>query len=107
LPQSSKNLLPVAGLNAAEALQQGRKSTPPSSSPPEAPVVQVLLRSPGVQGDEFQPGRCLSRRFPFLKKRFAARRRRPGARLTPPRDTILLAPTANLIVRDRPAPGPR
>lgn len=46
----SKNLLPVAGLDAAEALQRGEIDAAFIVAAPEAPVVQVLLRSRPVCG---------------------------------------------------------
>lgn len=97
---NSKNLLPVAGLNAAEALQQGQIDAAFIVAAPEAPVVQVLLRSPGVRVMSFSQADAYSRRFPFLSKIVLPRGVVDLVRDTPPRDTVLLATTANVLVRD-------
>ena len=68
----SKKLVPVAGLNAAEALQQGEIDASFIISAQEAPVVQVLLRSPGIRVMSFVQADAYTRfRFP-LKNSFAA-----------------------------------
>lgn len=97
---NSKNLLPVAGLNAAEALQQGQIDAAFIVAAPEAAVVQVLLRSPGVRVMSFIQADAYSRRFPFLSKIVLPRGVVDLVRDTPPRDTVLLATTANVLVRD-------
>ena len=98
---NSPNLLPVAGLNAAEALQQGRIDAAFIVAAPESPVVQVLLRSPGVRVMSFVQADAYARRFPFLSKIVLPRGVVDLVRDTPPRDTVLLATTANVIVSDR------
>ena len=95
-----KNLLPIAGLNAAEALQQGQIDAAFIVAAPEAPVVQVLLRSPGVRVMSFVQADAYARRFPFLSKIVLPRGVVDLVRDTPPRDTVLLATTANVIVSD-------
>jgi TRAP transporter TAXI family solute receptor len=97
---NSRNLLPVAGLNAAEALQQGKIDAAFIVATQEAPVVQVLLRSPGVAVMSFSQADAYARRFPFLSKIVLPRGVVDLVRDTPPRDTVLLATTANVIVRD-------
>jgi TRAP transporter TAXI family solute receptor len=97
---NSKNLLPVAGLNAAEALQQGQIDAAFIVAAQEAPVVQVLLRSPGVRVMSFSQADAYTRRFPFLSKIVLPRGVVDLVRDTPPRETVLLATTANVIVRD-------
>ena len=95
-----KNLLPVAGLNAAEELQQSRIDAAFIVAAPEAPVVQVLLRSPGVRVMSFSQADAYTRRFPFLSRIVLPRGVVDLVRDTPPRDTVLLATTANVLVRD-------
>lgn len=94
------NLLPLDGLNAAEALQQGKIDAAFIVAAPEAPVVQVLLRSPGVRVMSFVQADAYARRFPFLSKIVLPRGVVDLVRDTPPRDTVLLATTANVIVGD-------
>lgn len=96
----SKKLVPVAGLNAAEALQQGEIDASFIISAQEAPVVQVLLRSPGIRVMSFVQADAYTRRFGFLSKIVLPRGVVDLVRDTPPRDTVLLATTANVIVRN-------
>ena len=96
----SKNLIPVAGLSAAEALQRGEIDAAFIVSAPESAVVQVMLRSPGVRVMSFSQADAYTRRFPFLAKVVLPRGVVDLVRDTPPRDTVLLATTANMVVRD-------
>jgi TRAP transporter TAXI family solute receptor len=98
IPTDSKHLLPLAGLNAAEALQQGKIDVAFIIAAPEAPVVQVLLRSPGVRVLSFSQADAYTRRFPFLSKIVLPHGVIDLVRDKPPRDTVLLATTANVIV---------
>lgn len=95
------NLLPTAGLDAAEALQQGRIDAAFIIAAPEAPVVQVLLRSPGVHVMSFSQADAYTRRFPFLTQITLPRGVVDLVRDNPPQDAVLLATTANLIVGDK------
>jgi TRAP transporter TAXI family solute receptor len=97
---NGKHILPIAGLDAAEALQQGTIDAAFIIAAPEAPVVQVLLRSPGVHVMSFSQSEAYARRFPFLTKIVLPHGAVDLVRDTPPRDTAMLATTANLIVRD-------
>ena len=100
IARDSSKLLPVAGLNAAEELQQGRIDAAFIVAPQEAPVVQVLLRSPGVRVMSFVQADAYARRFPFLSKVVLPRGVVDLVRDTPPRETVLLATTANVVARD-------
>lgn len=93
-------LVPVAGLNAAEELQQGRIDAAFIIAAESAPVVQVLIRSPGIKLMSFAQERAYQRRFPFLTKLTFPRGVADLVRDFPPDDIKVLAPTANLIVRD-------
>lgn len=92
-------LMPLGGLNAAEELQQGRIDAAFVIAAPEAPVVQVLLRSPGVRLMSFSQADAYTRRFPFLSRIVLPQGAVDLVRDFPPEDTVLLAPTANVIVR--------
>lgn len=96
----NKNLVPLAGLDAAEALQQGWVDAAFIIAAPEAPVVQVLLRSPGVRVMSFAQADAYTRRFPFLTQVTLPRGAVDLVRDTPPRNTALLAATANLVVHE-------
>lgn len=93
-------LLPLAGLVAAEELQQGRIDAAFIIAAESAPVVQVLIRSPGIKLMSFAQDRAYQRRFPFLTKLTFPRGVADLVRDYPPDDIKVLAPTANLIVRD-------
>jgi TRAP transporter TAXI family solute receptor len=94
------HLLPLSGLKAAEELQQGRIEAAFIIAAENAPVVQVLLRSPGVKVMSFAQADAYQRRFPFLTKLTLPQGVADLVRDYPPHDVTLLAPTANLVVRD-------
>ncbi len=94
------NLLPVSGLDAAEELQQGRVDAAFIIAAENAPVVQVLLRSPGIRVMSFAQANAYQRRFPFLTRLTLPQGVADLVRDFPPEDIRVLAPTANLIVRD-------
>ncbi len=93
-------LRPLAGLLAAEALQKNEIDAAFVVAAQEAPVVQVMLRSPGVQVVSFSQADAYLRLFPFLSKVILPRGVVSLVRQVPPRDAVLLATTANVIVRD-------
>ena len=93
-------LLPLSGLNAAEELQQGRIDAAFIIAAEKAPVVQVLLRSPGIKVMSFIQADAYHRRFPFLTKLTLPQGVADLVRDYPPEDITVLASTANLIVRD-------
>jgi len=95
-----KNLVPAAGLKAAEELQQGRIDAAFIIAAESAPVVQVLLRSPGVRLMSFAQANAYQRRFPFLTRLTLPQGVADLVRDLPPEDIKVLAPTANLIIRD-------
>ena len=94
------NLVALSGLKAAEELQQGRIDAAFIIASEKAPVVQVLLRSPGVKLMSFSQSSAYQRRFPFLNKLTFPHGVADLVRDFPPEDIRLLAPTANLIIRD-------
>jgi TRAP transporter TAXI family solute receptor len=94
------HLVPLAGLKAAEELQQGRIDAAFIIAAEKAPVVQVLLRSPGVKVMSFAQARAYQRRFPFLTGLTLPQGVADLVRDFPPEDIKVLAPTANLIIRD-------
>ena len=94
------NLVALSGLKAAEELQQGRIDAAFIIASEKAPVVQVLLRSPGVKLMSFSQSSAYQRRFTFLTKLTFPHGVADLVRDFPPEDIRLLAPTANLIIRD-------
>ncbi len=97
---AGEHLVPLSGLKAAEELQQGRIDAAFIIAAENAPVVQVLLRSPGVKVMSFAQAGAYQRRFPFLTKLTFPQGVADLVRDFPPQDIKLLAPTANLVVRD-------
>ncbi len=93
-------LLPLSGLTAAEELQQGRIDAAFVIAAESAPVIQVLIRSPGIKLMSFAQAGAYQRRFPFLTKLTFPHGVADLVRDYPPEDIKVLAPTANLIVRD-------
>lgn len=98
--EAGDGLVPLAGLRAAEELQQGRIDAAFIIAAEKAPVVQVLLRSPGVKVMSFAQAGAYQRRLPFLTKLTFPHGVADLVRDFPPEDIKLLAPTANLIIRD-------
>jgi len=97
---AGRNLVPLSGLKAAEELQQGRVDAAFIIAAEKAPVVQVLLRSPGIRVMSFAQAGAYQRRFPFLTKLTFPEGVADLVRNFPPEDIKLLAPTANLVIRD-------
>lgn len=97
--ETGARLLPLAGLKAAEELQQGRIDAAFIIAAEKAPVVQVLIRSPGIKVMSFAQSGAYQRRFPFLTKLTFPHGVADLVRDFPPEDIKVLAPTANLIIR--------
>ncbi len=100
IPPRSPKLLSMGSLAAAEALQQGQIDAVFIVAAQEAPVVQVLLRSPGLRVLSFGQADAYLRLFPFLSKIVLPQGVVNLVRDVPPQDTVLLATTANVVVRD-------
>ena len=101
----TQNLVPVAGFDAAQALQRGEIDAAFIVAAPEAPVVQRLLQMPGVRVMNFIQADAYTRRFPFLAKVVLPRGVVDLVRDVPPRDTVLLATTANVVVHEETHPA--
>lgn len=97
---NSRNLVPMAGVSAAQGLQQRQIEAAFIVAAQDAPVVQLMLRSPGVRVMSFSQADAYLRRFPFLSKIVLPRGVVDLVRDMPPRDTVLLATTANVVVRE-------
>jgi TRAP transporter TAXI family solute receptor len=100
IPGNSPRLLPLAGQHAADALQQGKIDAAFIIAAPEAPIVQALLRAPGIRVMSFSQADAYTRRFPFLSKIVLPQGVIDLVHNKPPQDTILLASTANVIVSE-------
>jgi TRAP-type uncharacterized transport system substrate-binding protein len=70
------------------------------ASAPEAPMVQMLLQTPGVRLLDFAQAQALSRRFPFMSPVTLPRGVVDLAGDLPAVDVHLIAPTTSLIARE-------
>lgn len=95
-----RNTRPISGLDAAEELQQGRIDAAFVIAAEHAPVVQVLLRSPGVKLMNFSQSFAYERRYPFMTRLTMPQGVADLVRDLPPQDTRVLAPTASLVIRE-------
>lgn len=84
---------------AVAAFLQGKMDVVILASAPEAPLVQMLLRTPHVKLVEFNQAEAYSRRFPYLIPVSLPRGMVDFGKDLPPHDVPLLASTAMLAVR--------
>ncbi|NEX62041.1 TAXI family TRAP transporter solute-binding subunit [Noviherbaspirillum galbum] len=69
------------------------------SSAPDAPLIQMLLQTPGIKLFDFAQAEAYTRRFPFLTHVILPRGIVDLGRDLPPKDYHLIAPTATLVAR--------
>ncbi|MEN9867044.1 MAG: hypothetical protein RL748_2634, partial [Pseudomonadota bacterium] len=72
---------------------------------PEAPLVQMLLQTPGIQLFDFSQAEAYSRHLPFLSHLVLPRGIVDFGRNIPAQDVHLIAPTATLVARADIHPG--
>jgi TRAP transporter TAXI family solute receptor len=99
ITERNSRLLPLAGLDAAQALRRGEVDTVFLIASHESAVVKELIGTPGLSLLSFPRADAYTKRFPFLSKLVL-----PAGGLSleadvPPRETLLLAPAATLVVR--------
>jgi TRAP transporter TAXI family solute receptor len=92
-------LLALDGTDAAEQLTRGTLDAVMYVGPPDSPVVERLVASPGVRLLSFERAQAYARRFPFLTPLVLPRGVFDFAGNLPQEDVTLLAPTANLVAR--------
>ncbi|TXH98971.1 MAG: C4-dicarboxylate ABC transporter substrate-binding protein [Pseudomonas sp.] len=97
----------LAPHDAAEALRAGKLDALVLVTAPESPVVQRLLREPGIALAELPHGDALSRRFPFLQTVDLPRGMVDLARDLPPQDIDLMAATTALLTQEDTHPALR
>jgi TRAP-type uncharacterized transport system substrate-binding protein len=100
LSEQDVRLIPMDEMEAAGALQQGKLDALFVITAPEAPVVQVLLRSPTVRLMSFTQAEAYHRRFPYLFRLTMPEGAVDLVRDYPPHDIDLLAATANLVIHE-------
>ena len=85
---------------ATVELLEGRIDALVFSSGPEAPLVQMLLQTPGIKLFDFSQAEAYSRRLPFVTHVVLPRGIVDVGRDIPAQDYHLIAPTATLVARD-------
>jgi len=91
--------LPLNSQDAANALVDGRVDAAFFVISPKSPLVQRLLATDGVELMSFRQAEAYCRRHPFLSSVTLPEGTIDLEQNLPPRDTVLLAPTANLVAR--------
>ena len=92
---------------AMEALLGGMLDAVVLASAPQSPLVQKLLRAPGIELMDFPQGDAYSRRFAFLSAVTLPRGVVDLAHDVPPHDVELLAATTSLLSRGQTHPALR
>lgn len=82
---------------ATVALLDGRIDGLVFSSAPDAPLIQMLLQTPGISLFDFRQAEAYTRRFPFLSHVVLPRGIVDLGRDLPAKDYQLIAPTATLV----------
>lgn len=92
-------LLPHAGLAAAEALSAGDIDAALFVAPADSPAVERLLQAKGIRLLSLERAEAYVRRFPYLSRLTLPRGAIDFAANLPARDVNLVAPTTHLLVR--------
>jgi len=108
-----QRLLGVAGLDGSELsishlnntpavveLLEGRLDAMFFVSAPEAPLIQMLLQTPGIRLMSFEQSQAYARKLPFLSAVTLPRGVVDLGRDLPAKDIHLVAPTATLVARE-------
>ncbi|HEX7635338.1 MAG TPA: TAXI family TRAP transporter solute-binding subunit [Noviherbaspirillum sp.] len=112
VPGLFRKLLSVNGVEPGELKLGALENTPATvellagridglvfSSAPDAPLIQMLLQTPGIRLFDFAQAEAYTRRFPFLTHVVLPRGIVDLGRDLPPKDFHLIAPTATLVAR--------
>lgn len=113
VPSLFRKLLSVNGLEPSDLRLGALENTPATvellegridglvfSSAPDAPLIQMLLQTPGIRLFDFAQSEAYARRFPFLTHVVLPRGIVDLGRDLPPKDYHLIAPTATLVARE-------
>ena len=99
ITEATARLLPLTGTDAVQALRRGAVDTVFLIAGPGSPAVKEMLRTPRIELLGFPRADAYTKHFPFLTKLVL-----PAGGLSlqenlPPRESLLLAPAATLVVR--------
>ena len=113
VPKLFRQVLDVNGLEARQLTISSLENTPATvellagridglvfSSAPEAPLIQMLLQTPGIRLFNFRQAEAYTRRLPFLTHVVLPRGIVDIGRDLPAQDVHLIAPTATLVARE-------
>ncbi len=90
----------TAGMELVGALREGKLDAAIFVASVDAPLVQALLKTPGVYLAQLKRSAALTERLPYLSARFVAAGGLNSTRLQPPQDSILLTTLAGVLVRE-------
>jgi uncharacterized protein len=112
IPRLFRQVLAVNGVEPQELTISALENTPATmallagqidglvfSSAPEAPLIQMLLQTPGIKLFDFTQAEAYTRRLPFLTHVVLPRGIVDLGRDIPSKDYQLIAPTATLVAR--------
>lgn len=97
---TTTELLPLGSNDAVKALLGGNVDATILVASPDAPTVQTLAKAKEIKLANVAQAEAFTRRFTFLNVLKLPRGALDLALDLPPRDTTLLATTANLVVKD-------
>ena len=113
VPKLFRQVLAVNGLEPGQLTISSLENTPATvellagridglvfSSAPEAPLIQMLLQTPGIRLFNFRQAEAYTRRLPFLTHVVLPRGIVDIGRDLPAQDVHLIAPTATLVARE-------
>jgi TRAP-type uncharacterized transport system substrate-binding protein len=113
VPKLFRQILAVNGLEPRQLKMSALENTPATvellaghidglvfSSAPEAPLIQMLLQTPGIHLFNFRQAEAYTRRLPFLTHVVLPRGIVDLGRDIPAQDFHLIAPTATLVARE-------
>jgi TRAP transporter TAXI family solute receptor len=113
VPKLFRQVLAVNGLEPRQLTISSLENTPATvellagridglvfSSAPEAPLIQMLLQTPGIRLFNFRQAEAYTRRLPFLTHVVLPRGIVDIGRDIPAQDVHLIAPTATLVARE-------
>jgi TRAP-type uncharacterized transport system substrate-binding protein len=113
VPKLFRQVLSVNGVEPSELNISSLENTPATvellagridglvfSSAPEAPLIQMLLQTPGIRLFDFRQAEAYTRRLPFLTHVVLPRGIVDLGRDIPAQDFHLIAPTATLVARE-------
>lgn len=100
IERTALNLGTLDNTHATIALLDGKIDALVFSSAPEAPLIQMLLQTPGIKLFDFTQAEAWTRRLPYLTRVVLPRGVVNLGRDIPAQDIQLVAPTATLVARE-------